>query len=217
MPIGSYTVTEGADPAGFQFDHVTCVASGAASQSTSGKVATVGITGGGGAVTCTYVNDQQLGAIKITKTSSKGDQARPRGRGLHDHPSGWHGVRRDHRDRWLDLHRQPAVRHLRGRREDAADGLRHRRHHEPQRGRGHQHHLRGDPYVGETFTAEDTPTSRIHVSFDDEGSGATSATISCDNTTGTTSTPSESGWDLTKQVVGIHAPTTVVCTIVIDP
>ena len=64
----TYTVTEPSpDPLGFAFDHVTCVGAGGSSV---GRVATAVITGGSD-ITCTYVNNQQLGAIKVTKISTK--------------------------------------------------------------------------------------------------------------------------------------------------
>jgi len=68
---GQRTVTEGADPTGFAFASLTCTNSGGNSSSTAGRVATVTIAGGG-ATTCVYVNDQQLGAIKVLKSSIKG-------------------------------------------------------------------------------------------------------------------------------------------------
>jgi uncharacterized repeat protein (TIGR01451 family) len=61
------------------------------------------------------------------------------------------------------------------------------------------------------------PLSDIQVNFRDGGSGETSATISCDNTTGSTSTTPATGWDTSETNLGVEAPTTVVCTIVIDP
>jgi hypothetical protein len=64
---GTYTVTEGADPTGFAFDSVTC---SGGTTATSGKTVTITLAPDDDVV-CTYVNDQQLGAIKITKTSSK--------------------------------------------------------------------------------------------------------------------------------------------------
>jgi prealbumin domain-containing protein len=75
VPAGNYTVTEGADPAGFVFSDLSCTASGTGTSATpaSGnatRVASITMAGGG-AVTCTYTNTQQLGAIKITKTSIK--------------------------------------------------------------------------------------------------------------------------------------------------
>jgi Prealbumin-like fold domain len=64
---GSYTVTEGADPAGFAFESLTCTGG---TTSTSGKTATITLAADDN-VTCTYVNQQQLGALAVLKTSSK--------------------------------------------------------------------------------------------------------------------------------------------------
>jgi len=219
VPIGSYTVTEGADPAGFAFASVTCVASGAATQSTSGKVATVGITGGGGAVTCTYVNNQQLGAIKITKTSSKGA-----------HP-GLAGAKFSITKGGTAISGSPFTSGADG--TVCVDGLTFGDYSvtETQAPTGYviddttAHTVTvdtnttcaADPYVGETFGATDTPKADIQVNFRDGGSGATSATISCDNTTGTGSNTAATGWDTSRTVTGISAPTTIVCTIVVDP
>ena len=63
---GSYSVTEGTDPAGFAFDSLACTGGGA-NTSTSGKVATIGLDAGENIV-CTYVNKQLKGAIVVTKT-----------------------------------------------------------------------------------------------------------------------------------------------------
>ena len=78
VPAGSYTVTEGANPSGFAFGSLSCTASGTGSSggqdSTIVKQANITIAGGG-VVTCTYTNNQQLGAIKVSKTSTKGSTA----------------------------------------------------------------------------------------------------------------------------------------------
>lgn len=66
-----------------------------------------------------------------------------------------------------------------------------------------------------TFT--DPPLSDIQVNFRDGGSGETSATITCDNTTGTGNNDPATGWDTSRTVLGVEAPTTVHCTIEIDP
>lgn len=64
---GTYNVTEGADPASFTFESLTC---SGGTTSISGKTATITLAPGDN-VTCTYVNKQQQGAIEILKTSSK--------------------------------------------------------------------------------------------------------------------------------------------------
>lgn len=66
-----------------------------------------------------------------------------------------------------------------------------------------------------TFT--DPPLSDIQVNFRDGGSGETSATISCDNVTGDSDTDPATGWDTSETITGIEAPTTIHCTIDIDP
>jgi Prealbumin-like fold domain len=69
LQAGSYTVTEGANPTGFAFDKVTCTGG---TTSISGKVVSITLAPNDNVI-CTYINNQQLGAIKITKTSTKGD------------------------------------------------------------------------------------------------------------------------------------------------
>jgi len=73
------------------------------------------------------------------------------------------------------------------------------------------------PSAANTAVFTNAPLSDIQVNFRDGGSGETSATISCDNTTGTSDTTAASGWDTTDTETGVEAPTTVTCTITIDP
>lgn len=54
LPSGTYTVTEGADPAGFAFDSLTCTGGGT-NTTTSGKIATIGLDPNE-VVTCVYIN-----------------------------------------------------------------------------------------------------------------------------------------------------------------
>jgi uncharacterized surface anchored protein len=72
VPAGNYTVTEGADPTGFNFTDLSCTATGtgtSATPSSGSATKTASITmAGGGSVTCVYTNTQQLGAIQVTKT-----------------------------------------------------------------------------------------------------------------------------------------------------
>ncbi len=72
VAAGSYNVTEGAEPANFTLESLTCTDNGVAGSSgsqdgTNPFQADITITPGGH-VTCTYVNQRLLGAIKITKT-----------------------------------------------------------------------------------------------------------------------------------------------------
>jgi hypothetical protein len=67
LAAGTYTVTEGADPTGFAFESLSCTGAGGSS---SGETATAVIVGGSD-ITCTYINQQQLGAIQVLKESTK--------------------------------------------------------------------------------------------------------------------------------------------------
>jgi len=73
------------------------------------------------------------------------------------------------------------------------------------------------PGAGATATFSDPPLSDLQVNFRDGGSGETSATISCDNGTGTSDTTATTGWDTSNTVTGIEGAATVTCTITIDP
>jgi hypothetical protein len=73
---GTYHVSEDTLPLGFGFGNASCVSSTGSSTS-NGTDDTTHIgsktlnLAGGGSITCTYTNNQQLGAIKINKISSK--------------------------------------------------------------------------------------------------------------------------------------------------
>jgi len=219
VPIGDYIVTEGADPTGFDFDDVTCVATGSGTgeqDATIEKQANISINAGGDTVTCTYVNNQQLGAIKVTKTSSKTGNALAGATFSVSGPSGFSATLTTGADGT-----------------DCVDGLVFGSYTVTETAAppgfviddtsGHpvtvdnNTSCSADPYVGEETSFTDTPTADIQVRFKDGGSGETSGTISCDNTTGTTSTADTTGWDDTTTVTGIHAPVIVTCTIDIDP
>ncbi|MBI4904573.1 MAG: hypothetical protein HY820_13105 [Acidobacteria bacterium] len=68
VPPGSYSVTEGADPSGWQFTSLYCIASGTGtSVTTSGKTASITIAAGGN-VTCTYTNTKRA-ILRISKAT----------------------------------------------------------------------------------------------------------------------------------------------------
>jgi hypothetical protein len=226
VPAGSYTVTEGADPAGFSFGSLSCTptsgTSFGAQDGTVPKQANITLAGGG-VVTCTYVNNQQLGAIKITKTSSKGTNPGLNGATFSITKGGTAITGSPFTTATVNsVAGVICVSNLAfgdyvvtetgaptGYAKDDATG----------------HTVTVDnnascsdtTYVGESIGFTDTPLSDIEVLFRDGGSGATSATITCDNGTGTTTTPSVTGWDTTKLVTGVHAPSVIHCTIDIDP
>jgi hypothetical protein len=224
VAAGSYTVTEGANPAGFSFGSLSCTASGTGSSgaqdATVAKQANITIAGGG-SVTCTYVNNQQLGAIKITKTSSKGANATLNG-AVFSITKGGTAITGSpfttanggvicvanlaFGDYVVTETAAPtgyAIDTTAGQTVTVDNNA----------------NCTDATYVGESIGFTDTPLSDIQVRFRDGGSGATSlgAVLSCDNATGTPSTTDTTGWDDTLTITGIKAPTTITCTIEIDP
>ncbi len=71
VPVGSYTVVEQGPPANYVLESLTCT-TGGSQDGTNPQQANITVTAGQ-TVTCTYVNKLQLGAIKVTKTSTKGN------------------------------------------------------------------------------------------------------------------------------------------------
>jgi len=228
VPAGSYTVTEGADPAGFAFTDLSCTASGTGTSATpaSGSATrTASITlAGGGAVTCVYTNTQQLGAIKIIKNSTKSGNGlngatfsiTKGGVAISGSPfttAGGGVVCVDNLafgDYVVTETAAPTGFAI----DDAA-------------GRtitvDNNAGCADTTYVGESTTFTDTPLADIQVRFRDGGSGETAleAPLSCNNATGTTSTTDTTGWDDTLTVTGVKvdgsAVVTITCTIEIDP
>ena len=68
LPAGTYTVTEGADPAGFTFESLTCT--GNSTTTTNGKIATITIAPND-KVVCLYINQQNT-ATMTTQVSNAG-------------------------------------------------------------------------------------------------------------------------------------------------
>jgi hypothetical protein len=219
VPIGSYHVNEGADPNGFQLESLTCSATGSGSgaqDSTDPKQANITIAAGGDTVTCTYVNQQQLGAIKISKTSSKTGNAVEGATFSITGPNSFSTSVQSGADGTVCVDNL-AFGSYTVTETAAPDGFK------IDDTSGHSVTVdtnakcSDDPYVGETTSFTDTPLADIQVNFRDGGSGETSATITCDNSTGTGDNTAATGWDTSRTVTDIEAPTTVHCTIEIDP
>jgi hypothetical protein len=215
VPAGSYSVTEGADPANFVFDSLTCTATGTGtSATTSGKTASITLAGDGN-VTCTYVNKQQLGAIKVTKQRKHAAD----GPGLHPHagvsftvngvtkqtdsngvacfdnlPFGTYTVHEtvpsgysvDANDKQVTVDNSATC----------ADAT----------------------YVGETSSFTNTPLTDITVSVNSQVDGGTSSTITCTNSSNGTVASGSTGANGDGSATGTNLPPdTYTCTVVVDP
>jgi hypothetical protein len=213
FPASNFSVAEGTLPTGWQFTTASCDnGSGSLSGKTLSSVSVAIDT----TTTCTFTNTLQQGAIKISKTSSKTGNALAGATFSITGPGGYSNSVTTGLDGSV-----------------CVDGLSFGDYTVTETGAptgfiiddstGHTVTVdtnatcSDNPYVGETDSFTDTPTSDIQVNFRDGGSGETSGSISCDNTTGTGSDTITSGWDTSRTVTGISAPTTVTCTITIDP
>jgi Prealbumin-like fold domain len=216
-----YTVTEDVIPANWALDHVDCSASSGVTPVINGALVTFDINADTDVLDCTYFNELQVGALAIVKDSTKGGPVSAAGAvfsydgsTVTDNGAG---------DEDADVG------------EVCVSGLTPGDYDVTETSAPPGYGLPADPgpetvtvAVGTdctdnpptgsaVVTFADPPLSDIQVNFRDGGSGETSAVITCDNTTGTGSDTPATGWDTSRTVTGVEAPTTVHCTIVIDP
>jgi hypothetical protein len=214
VPAGTYTVTEGADPANFAFESLTCTADGGSGFTTSGKTATITVAPNG-TVTCTYTNKLQTGAIQVTKTRKHAAD----GPGNHPHagvnftvngvtkPTDANGVA------CFDgltfgtytVHETvPAGYHV-----DAND---------KQVTVDNTAACADNPYVGETVSFHNTPLTDITTSVNSQVDGGTASTITCVDGNGNTvaSGTTDPNGDGSATATNLE-PGTYTCTIVVDP
>ncbi len=215
VPVGTYSVTETTPlPANFILESLTCT-TGGSQDSVNQYQANITINPDD-VVTCTYVDKQQLGAIQISKTSSKTTDALAGAVFSITGPNSY--------SKSVTTGSGGTV---------CVDGLAFGSYSVTETtaptgfviddSSSHSVTVNTNAkcsdstFVGGTISFTDTPTANIQVNFKDGGSGETSGVITCDNTTGTTSTTAATGWDTSVTVTGVHAPVIVHCTITIDP
>ena len=218
VPAGSYTVTEGADPAGFTFTDLSCIASGTGTSATpaSGNATrTASITiAGGGSVTCVYTNTQQKGAILITKTRKHAAE------GPGDHPHAGVSFTVNGVTRVTNASGQACF--------DGLDFATYTVHETVPAGYSGE----GDksvtvdnnatcaavPYVGETVSFSNTPLTNITVSVNSQVDGGTASTIECVASDDTSVASGSTGANGDGSVTASNLPPdTYTCTVLVDP
>jgi Prealbumin-like fold domain len=217
VPIGSYIATEGADPAGFDFNDVTCEVTGSGTGVQDGtieKQVNIGINAGGDTVTCTYVNDQVLGAIQVTKTRKHAAD----GSGNHPHAGVSFTVN--------GVTKQTDANGV-----ACFDGLAFATYtvHETvptgYAGEGDKSvtvdnsaTCAATPFGGETVTFHNTPLTNITASVDSQVDGGTASTITCVDSDGNTVASGATGANGDGSATGSNLePDTYTCTLVVDP
>jgi hypothetical protein len=224
VPIGNYTVSEGTDPSGFAFASVTCTwddgatvngfASTDSPKTFTSKSLTIHVAAGS-LVTCVYTNNQQRGAIKVSKTSSKTGNAIAGAVFSVTGPNSFSATLTTGSD-GTDCVDDLAFGDYTVTETSAPTGW------DIDDTSGHPVTVGSnatcsdDPYQGGSTSFTDSPTYDLQVNFRDGGSGETSATISCTNV-GTADTTAASGWDSSNTYTGETYIGDVVCTITVDP
>jgi hypothetical protein len=214
VPAGSYTVTEGSQPANFALESLTCTADGGGSGSqdaTNPAQANITVVPNS-TVTCVYVDKQQLGAIKISKTSTKGNA--PLAGATFAITSGGTPIAGSPFTTGNDG--TVCVDHL-------AFGTYSVQETAAPPGyaiddtTAHDVSVSANSTCGDgneaTFAASDTPLSKITVSFQSlAGPGVTSATVQCTGDSSASPLPED-----TPKVLNNLPPGTYSCTVVVDP
>jgi hypothetical protein len=211
VPAGTYTVTEGADPPGFEFVDLVC--DPAASAVISGKQATITLQPDD-TVTCIYQNRQQLGAIRITKTRKHAAD----GPGPHGHPGVTFTVNPGNLTGQTDANGVLCF-----------DGLAFGTYTvteilpagyvndgplSQQVTVDNNATCTDSPYGGETALFSNTPLTDLTVTINSQVNGGTASTVSCTN--GGPSGSTDANGDGTFTTTNL-LPNTYVCTVVIDP
>jgi hypothetical protein len=207
---GTYTVTEGADPANFAFESLTCTAENGGTFTTSGKTATITVVPNS-TVTCIYTNQLQTGAILVTKTRKHA----PDGPGNHPHA----GVT-------FTVNGVSKVTNTNG--QVCFDGLlfgTYTVHETVPAGYvvdandkpvtvDNTAACTDSPYVGETVSFHNTPLTDLTVTVNSQVDGGTSSSVACtpDGPSGTTGANGDGTFSDTNLIPGTYT-----CTVVIDP
>ena len=211
VPPGSYTVSEDADPVGFQFASLNCVGGGA-NTTTSGRVATIGLEGGENVV-CTYINDQQLGAIRVVKTRKHAAD----GPGPHPHAGVSFTIAGE--SVVTDANGVACVDGLPFGTYDATETLPAGYHADQALTQSatvdNNTSCNSDPYGGETLNFGNTPLTDVTVSIDSQVAGGTATNVDCDNDALDFDTDATSGDG--SATASDQEPQVIHCTITVDP
>jgi hypothetical protein len=231
VPSGSYTVIENGPPPTWVLDSLTC-STGGHQDAPGSPQADITVTPGSH-VTCTYVNKQQLGAIKITKTgkdknctAAGAPTSNCTGAGTADLPGGVFSIKSNGtpisaspvttgNDGTVCVDHLPfgtySVQETSAPNGYAIDDT-----------TAHDVSVTTNSTCGDgneaTFSANDTPLTDISANASSEVVGATNSTIKCvDSSTADIGTsPQGPGDPVTVTANGLK-PGTYTCTIVIDP
>lgn len=220
VPANTYTVTEESEPSGFSFGGVTC-SGGSTTTDNVKQQATITLKPSD-EVVCTFVNNQQFGALKVTKVSTKslatalaGAQFAikdPSGKALAGSPytTDGHGVVCIDGLSTLGSYSVQEVKAPAGYAIDNSTA-------EAVTVTGSNAKCGDESYTGQSLTFKDTPLTEVTITAKSEASGGTSSTVECTNsgTEGIGNSP-KSGETATVTAKALK-PGTYTCQVVVDP
>jgi len=223
VPAGSsYAVTEANPTTGFQLESLTCTATGAGASGTQDGVdpfkANIVVTADSH-VTCTYVNQQQLGAIKVTKTSTKGDAPLAGAEFSVTGPNGFSTTLTTGNDGTACVDQLLfGTYHVTETTAPGGYDINDPSTHDVDVNTNAA--CSDNPFNGVSLSFSDTPLTDITATATSEAPGGTQSTITCTGTSDDTVTVLNTS-DGPKEAASVSAnglhPGTYTCTIVIDP
>lgn len=215
VPAGEYTVTEEAVPSGFEFSKATC--KGGTTEVVKEKV--VVKLSAGDEVTCVFVNNKLLGALKITKVSSKEAHTPLEGAvfKVKDPEGGEKSYTTDENgvvclDK-LSLLGEYAVTETKA----PAGYSINEKEAKKITVTGTNAKCADEEFGGQSLTFEDTPLTEILVEAKSEATGGTKSTIKCSDSVPKAIGNSPQEGEAPKVTAKKLAPGTYTCEVVVDP
>lgn len=215
IPAGEYTVTEGEAPSGFKFDKVSCEGGTTKIEGEKVKVTLKPED----EVTCVFVNDEQLGALKITKVSSKTAQTPLKGAKFTvTDPSEKETSYTTDENGVICLDKLSALGKYTVKETKAPAGYSiDNEKAEAVEVTGTNAECGEETFKGQSIKFEDTPLTEISASAKSEAEGGTSSKIECKDSGEKAVGNSPQTGEAPKVSAKELKPGTYTCTVVVDP
>lgn len=215
VPAGEYSVTEEAVPSGFEFGKATC--KGGTTEVIKEKV--VVKLSAGDEVTCTFVNNKLLGALKVTKVSSKEAHTPLEGAvfkvkdpegGEKSYTTDENGVVCLDKLSLLGKYTVTETKAPAGYSIDDKEA-------KEIEVTGTNAKCADEEFGGQSLTFEDTPLTEVLVEAKSEATGGTKSTIKCSDSGSKAIGTSPQEGESPKVTAKKLAPGTYTCEVVVDP
>lgn len=215
VAAGEYTVTEEAVASGFEFDHATC--KGGTTTVDKNKV-TVKLSAGD-EVTCVFVNNELLGALKITKVSSKAAATPLEGaKFLVKDPKGGEKTYTTNKEGVVCLDKLSLLGKYTVTETEAPSGYSiDNKEAQAVEVTGTNAKCTDEEFGGQSLEFKDTPLTELSVNVKSEAIGGTKSTITCTDSGSKAIGNSPQKGESAKVSAKELAPGTYTCEVVVDP